>query len=144
MKFHSASFKGGATCFGVFYPTGYVLSVFQSPADAEQAVVALHAAGFADDDMLVASGAELVEYSHELRGDSRLFVRLERFLSQHYGDESGEEDDLVELAEQGSAFIAIYAPDDIATTRAAETARAFAPVVHRKFDGLTHTDLPRV
>jgi hypothetical protein len=143
MKFHSASFKGGATSFGIFYPTGYVLSVFRRPADADLAVAALRAAGFADDDVVVSSGAEVVEYSHELRADSRLRIRFERFVSQRYGDEAIEEDDLVELAEEGSAFIATYCPDDAATSRAAETARAFAPLVHRKFDGLTHTDLPR-
>lgn len=143
MNFHSAAFKSGGTSFGIFYPTGYVLSVFRSPADAERAVAALHAAGFTDDDMVVASGPEVVEYSHELRGDSRLLVRIERFVSHRYGDESIEEDDLVELAEEGSAFIATYCPDNAATRRAAETARAFAPLVHRKFDGLTHRDLPR-
>jgi hypothetical protein len=143
MKFHAATFKSGGTSFGIFYPTGYVLSVFQSPADAERAVAALRAAGFADDDVVLSSGPELVEYSHELRDDSRLLIRIERFFSHRYGDESIEEDDLVELAEEGSAFIVTYCPDSAATRRATETARAFAPLVHRKFDGLTHRDLPR-
>jgi hypothetical protein len=143
MKFRSTAFKGGATSFGIFFPTGYALAVFQRPADAERAVAALRAAGFADDDVVLSSGPEVLEYSHELRGDSRLLIRIERFVSHRYGDESIEEDDLVELAEQGSTFIVTYCPDNAATRRAAETARAFAPLVHRKFDGLTHTDLPR-
>lgn len=143
MKFHSAAFKSGATSFGIFYPTGYVLSVFRRFDDAERVVAALRDAGFSDDDMVVASGPELVEYSQMLRDDPRLLIRIERFVSHRYGDESIEEDDLVELAEEGSAFVATYCPDSAATHRAAEAARAFAPLVHRKFDGLTHTDLPR-
>jgi hypothetical protein len=141
MAVHAADFKGGDTQFGIFYPTGYVLSVFPDVAHADRAVAALLATGFTTDDLVVATGAEVLVYSGELRADPGLFSRFERFVADLFGGEATLADELVGLAERGHAFVAIHAPDDAATTRAAEAVRAFAPVVLRKFDRLTYTDL---
>jgi len=127
--------------FGIFYPTGYVLSVFPDVTNADRAVAALRAAGFATHDLVVATGAEVLVYSDEMRADPGLFSRFERFVSELFGGEVTLADELVGLAEQGHAFVAIHAPDDAATTRAAEAVHAFAPVVLRKYDRLTFTDL---
>ena len=141
MAVHAADFKGGDTRFGIFYPTGYVLSVFPDVAHADRAVAALLAAGFTTHDLVVATGAEVLVYSGELRADPGLFSRFERFVAGLYGDEASLADELVRLAERGHTFVAIHAPDDAATTGAAEAVHAFAPVVLRKFDPLTFTDL---
>ena len=141
MAVHAADFKGGDTEFGIFYPTGYVLSVFPDAAHADRAVAALLAAGFATDDLVVATGADVLAYSRELRGNLGLFSRFERFVASHHGGEPALADELVGLAERDHAFVAIHAPNDAATTRAAEAVHAFAPVVLRKFDSLTYTDL---
>ena len=141
MTLHSADFKHGDTEFGIFYPTGYVLSVFPDAAHADRAVAALLAAGFATDDLVVATGADVLAYSRELRGNLGLFSRFERFVAGFYGDEAALADELVGLAERGHTFVAVHAPDDAAATRVREVVRAFAPVVLRKFDSLTYTDL---
>ena len=141
MGVHAADFKGGDTSFGIFYPTDYVLSVFPDVAHADRAVAALLAAGFATDDLVVATGAEVLVYAGELRGDPGMFTRFERFVAGLMGEEAALADELVGLAERGHTFVAIHAPDDAATTRAAEAVHAFAPVVLRKFDSLTFTDL---
>ncbi|HEY9514295.1 MAG TPA: hypothetical protein VIQ74_01345 [Gemmatimonadaceae bacterium] len=141
MAVHAADFKGGDTEFGIFYPTGYVLSVFPDAAHADLAVAALRSAGFTTDDLVVATGAEVLVYSHELRADPGRFSRFKHFVAGLFGDEATLADELVRLAERGHTFVAIHAPDDAATTRAAEAVHAFAPVVLRKFDSLTFTDL---
>lgn len=141
MTLDSAAFKGGDTLFGIFYPTGYVLSVFEDSADAEGAGAGLRNAGFADDDLVLASGADVLAYSHVLRGNPSLFTRFERFVSRVYGDETHLADEVVELAKRGHTFVAVYAPDAAATARVANTVRPFAPIVLRKFDALTVTDL---
>jgi hypothetical protein len=140
MAVHAADFKGGDTEFGIFYPTGYVLSVFPDVAHADRAVAALLAAGFATPDLVVATGAEVLVYAGELRSNPGLFSRFERFAAGLYGGEATLAEELVGLAERGHAFVAIHAPDDTATTRAAEAVHAFAPVVLRKYDRLSYTD----
>jgi len=141
MALHSADFQGGDTEFGIFYPNGYVLSVFPDAAHADRAVAALRDAGFATNDLVVATGADVIEYSNEMRAHAGLFSRFERFVAGLYGGEATLADELVGLAEEGHMFVAIHAPDDAATTRAAEAVHASAPVVLRKFDPLTFTDL---
>lgn len=57
MALSSTDFKHGDTEFGIFYPTGYVLAAFPDAAQADRAVAALLAAGFARSDLVVATGA---------------------------------------------------------------------------------------
>lgn len=127
--------------FGIFYPTGYVLSVFPDASHADQALAALRAAAFTPSDLVVATGPEVLEYSREMRAHPGLRARFEHFVAGLYGGEGDLADELVKLAERGHVFVAAYAPDEAATARAAEAARSFAPVVLRKFDPLTFTDL---
>jgi hypothetical protein len=141
MTLNSKSFKGGQASFGIFYPTGYVLSVFQNGADADEAAEALGRAGFTPDDMVSASGTDMLELSNELRAVHGLLIAFERFLSEHLGDEANAANELVDLADAGDTFLAVYAPNDAATARVADCTRAFEPVVMRKFDRFTFTDL---
>ena len=142
MALSSADFRGGDTEFGIFYPTGYLLAVFADASRADRATAALRAAGFGTDDLVVATGAEVLAYSRALRGDRGLFARFERFLADLLGEEATLADELVSLAERGHTFVAVRAPDEAATTRSAGAVRALAPVVLRKFDALTFADLP--
>jgi hypothetical protein len=134
-------FKRGETSFGIFYPTGYALSVFRDDAGADQAAAVLRNAGFPTTDVLVASGAEVLAHSRELRAAPGLLTRFERFVADLYGGEASLADELLGLAEGGHAFVAAYAPHAVATSRAAEAVRSFGPVMHRKFDPFTYTDL---
>jgi hypothetical protein len=141
MALTSANFKHGDTEFGIFYPTGYVLSVFPDSERADRAIAALRDAGFRGDDLVVASGTDVLAYSREMRANRGLFSRFEHFVAALYGDEAELADELVGLAERGHTFVAILAPDDGATTRVSAAVRAFAPVVLRKYDSLSYTDL---
>ena len=83
----------------------------------------------------------MLEYSREMRADRGLFSRFEHFVANFYGDEASLADELVRLAERGHTFVAIHAPDDAVTTEVSETVRPFTPVVLRKFDALSYTDV---
>jgi hypothetical protein len=141
MALSAADFKHGDNEFGIFYPKGYVLSVFPDAADAERAVAALRAAGFRPDDLVVATAPEVLAYSREMRADPGLLSRFEHFVASLYAGEASLADDLVALAQQGHTFVAVHAPDDAATARASGAVRAFGPVVLRKYDALSYTDL---
>jgi hypothetical protein len=140
MRLSAADFKHGDNEFGIFYPTGYVLSVFADSANADQAVSALRAAGFETDDLVIAKADEVLEYSREMRANRGLFSRFEHFISGLYADEGSLADELVGLAEQGHTFVAVHAPDDAATARVSDALRPFEMVVSRKFDPLSYTD----
>jgi hypothetical protein len=141
MALRTADFKHGDTEFGIFYPTGYVLAVFPDAARSNHAVAALRATGFTTGDFVIATGAEVLAYSRELRADPGLVSRFKRFVADLFGGEASLADELVTLADRGHAFVAIHTPDDAATRRVRDAVRPLAPVVLRKFDALTFTDL---
>ena len=141
MALHATAFRSGDTKFGIFYPTGYVLSVFPDAADADRAVAALLDAGFGSRDIVVATGADVLAYSDEMRANEGLFSRFEHFVSGLYGGEGALADEIVAFAGRGHTFVAVHAPDEAATASAASVVRALEPVVLRKFDSLTFTDL---
>jgi len=141
MALTSMNFKHGDTEFGIFYPTGYVLSVFPDAADADRAVTALRDAGFRDDDFVIASGADVVAYSREMRANPGLLSRFEHFIAGLYVDTADLADELVGLAKRGHTFVAVHAPNETATTRVSGAMHGLSPVVLRKYDALSYTDL---
>jgi len=140
MTLDVAFFKKGETAFDVFYPTGYVLTVFPGGADLDGAAGALRDAGFAASDVGVAHEGEASALLHTITEHRGALVRYERFLSSHRGDEIYLEGELSELADAGHGFLFVYAPSDVAADLATETVRPFGPVLFLKYGRLTITE----
>ena len=136
-----APLKDGEMSFGSFFPKNYVMAVFRSDAEADKAGEAITAAGFAADDIIVASGADVVEHDAELRSQKGLMAKLGEKWSRLYTDEAADADALVKLASQGAAFVLVYAPEEAETTRATEVLRPFNPPIFRKYDSMKVTEL---
>ena len=138
MTLDVAFFKKGETVFDVFYPIGYLLTVFPGGADLDGAAAALREAGFAANEIGVArGGGEASDLLHAVADRQGALVRYERFLSSHRGDEIYLEGELSELAESGHGFLFVYAPSEDAAHLAAETVRPFGPVLFLKYGRLT-------
>ena len=58
-------FKDADTEFGVFYPIHYILAVFPNFADAEAARQAILQGGRAEQDVISASGEEVVQFAQD-------------------------------------------------------------------------------
>lgn len=140
MPVDASFFKSGETSFGVFYPTGYVLSVFPGATDLDIVAAALRAAGFDADDVGIARAEEARDLLRALTEHRGLLVRYVQFLSGHRGDETALASQLSEFAETGHGFVFAYAPGSAATDLAAGAVRPFAPVVLFKYGWLTITE----
>jgi hypothetical protein len=140
MAIDSKFFKRGDTSFGIFYPHEYVLSVYPDGETAARAADALRDAGFAVDDLLVASGADVLEHYAALRESPGAVARVKRFVSGLYTDEADLAGELLRLARSGHAFVAVHAPEDELTERAVGAVRGLGPVVLRRYDKLTVTE----
>lgn len=133
--------KDGDTSFGTFYPKHYVLAAYPDDATAGRAGDALRAAGFAADDVVSASGAEVVARSEAETAHQGALTRLREQWSRLYTDGSAESKRLLDLAGQGAAFVLAYAPEEDQTNRAAAALRPLGPEVLRYFGTFTVTDL---
>jgi hypothetical protein len=58
-------FNGTDTRLGVFYPDHSLIAMFQNLGQAHAAILSLCGAGFSDDEVLAASGADLSDLVHE-------------------------------------------------------------------------------
>ncbi len=135
------AFKDGSTSFGTFYPKNYLLAVFANEATARNAAERVLAAGFSGDEVVVASGADVVAHERDVEAEKGLFSKLGEQWSKLYTDESADSQTLVSLAAQGAAFVLVYAPEDDHTTRAVECLRGFGPSIMRKYGTLAIAEL---
>lgn len=88
---------------GIFYPTGHVLTGFETAEYAKKARQALSNAGFTDDHLLSISAAEMArEAAKNLDDKSGLSA----------GASVPTRQKQLELAEQGCHFLLAYAPGD--------------------------------
>ncbi|QJR37676.1 hypothetical protein [Gemmatimonas groenlandica] len=134
-------FKDGALSFGAFYPKNYLLAVFADGPTARTAAEHVHGQGFAADEVIVASGADVLAHERDVEAEKGLFAKLGEQLSKLYTDESADAKTLLRLAAQGAAFVLVYAPEDAQTTKAAESLRTFRPSVMRKYGTLAIAEL---
>lgn len=133
--------KDGETSFGSFFPKNYVLAVFKTDAEAAKAGEALRAAGFSEEDVIVASGADVVEHDEAVRSQQGVMAKLGEKWSRLYTDEAADADALITMAGQGAAFVLTYAPEEEDTTRAAAVLRPLSPPIFRKYDLTRITEL---
>jgi hypothetical protein len=121
------------TSFGAFKPVGHVVVALPDAQHAAAATAALHAAGFAAEDVLqYTAGEEKNE--------------MDRMLADATGiAEFGYEIDLMrkyqQLAADGACWLIVYAPDDATTQRVADLAKRNAAILAEKYNHLTIEDL---
>lgn len=137
----TSPFRDGDASFGSFYPKNYVLAWVADEATAEQAANALRDAGFGSDDVVVASGEDVVAHDTAAEAAQGFGARLRGLWSRLYTDEAKDADGYVALARAGAAAVLAYAPSDEQTTRAADALKPFDPKVLRKYGAFTTTDL---
>ncbi|MDE2298157.1 MAG: hypothetical protein KGL99_05045 [Burkholderiales bacterium] len=118
---------------GILNPVGHVILAFADDAVTAQAVAALRAAGFVDDDILcyLASEAtprlrERVRTASEAAGFGYEITLMRRYLA---------------LAEAGAGWLIVYAPTDDAVQRITEVARRFDALCAVRYHRLANEDL---
>ena len=118
---------------GILNPVGHVILAFPDDAVTDEAVAALRAAGFAEEDILAFRAEEatprLRERVRSVSGSAGFgyeIVLMRRYLS---------------YAEQGAGWLIVYAPDDAAVQRVVEVATRFHALCAVRYHRLANEDL---
>lgn len=118
---------------GTFSPTGHIVAAFTNDDVATQAVTALHAKGFAADDILRYTSAEvlkrlreMVATASEAAGFGYEIVLMRRYLR---------------LAEAGAGWLVIYSPEDENTEAATQVAVELKALCAVRYGRLMNEDL---
>ena len=118
---------------GTLNPVGHVVLAFKNDAVTADAVTALHAAGFSADDTLAYLAVdatprlrERVETASKGAGFGYEITLMRRYLA---------------LAEEGSGWVIVYAPDDAAVERVTAVATRFEALCAVRYRRLMTEDL---
>ncbi len=111
-KFKNEYFKHGEILFGVFYPTRYIIAVFNSEQDAKDAITDITDCGF---EARYATPEQVSNRAHDFLHERSLVQHAQSLI---YSDEREAITRLVSLAEQGKHFVDVYVPDQSQVQRA--------------------------
>lgn len=133
-------FKEGDTELGVFYPNHYLLAVFRNFSDADRAKKDLTQSGRADDDVICASGNDVIHFAEDHRMEDGLLGLIMTAASRIFGTEAVYADKDLAAAHHGAAFLAVYCPTEKLKLEAWKTIEADHPLVARYYSsgGIEH------
>jgi hypothetical protein len=136
----SVFFHGSDTHFGVFFPKDCLLAILPNMADAEHAVQHLRMSGYEEEDMVSASGPDLLRFAEGHAAENGLFGMLMTKLSRGLGTEALYMDqDLVE-AQKGAALVAVHCPTETSKVHTWNLLAGFNPLAARYYGllGIEH------
>lgn len=121
--------------WGHYYPKGWVVAVIHERAEAERAAEALRTAGFADEDVRLFSGREVLELDRAFDEQRSIGQRLGGLLSS---DEAAAQQEYLDEARRGRHFVLVHAsgPERAGAILASHEAHAM-----RHYGDLAITDL---
>jgi hypothetical protein len=112
-----AFFKGRDSSWGIFYPTGYIIAIFDSAETARRARDTLLAAGFTDDEVDAVPCEYVVADIEEGTRNATLLNRVKQQISKAFGTEAAFWEEDLKFARQGAGFLAIQATSDAEARR---------------------------
>lgn len=123
----STFFKESDSSLGVFYPKHYIIATFHHYSAAKGAFQELRDAGFAEDEAMLATGVEVLEFFKHFSEDAGLWGIVMRPLSRFIGTEAANADLNVEQAKEGAGFIAIHSPTEEDAFRIMAMMKGYSP-----------------
>lgn len=136
----SSFFKNGDTQVGVFYPTHYLLALFPNLADADTAKRQIQKAGFADNEVISASGDEVVSFAASHSVDDGIWGVFMRQVSRAIGTEAVYSDADLAAAQNGAALVAVHCATEIRKETAWNSLETQHPISARYYSagGIEH------
>jgi hypothetical protein len=130
-----------ANHFGSYYPTGYVVAVFDQRDRAEQAAQGLRAdAGEQADQVRVFAGEEVLAIDRQFRQERTLGQRLGGLLAS---DEGEAQQQYLEAAQRGATLVTVHAPDLADAQRVATVLTSHGAHTLHHYGPTAMTDLSR-
>lgn len=126
-------FNVSDTSFGVFYPKKFIVAILPSFESAKGAEGALRDAGFTPDEVLAATGVEMLRFFEDLRVRAGLWGGLMEALSLALGTEATFVVQDAAEARAGAAFLAVYDPRDAETEHICKLVAPWRPISMRRY-----------
>jgi hypothetical protein len=136
-----ALFKGHDTRFGIFYPTNYIIAVFDSYETARHAERIMLSAGYSDEEVDAMPPDYVVSDIEKGTKNATLLKRVEQRLFGHFGSDATFWEDDLEMARQGAGFLAVFCPTEHEAERVLRLLRPEKPKSMRRYERFVIEDL---
>ncbi|MEO5925630.1 MAG: hypothetical protein ABIR70_17540 [Bryobacteraceae bacterium] len=131
MSVQATFFKESHTSLGVFYPMHYMIAVFDTLPAAHRAEKNLRNASFRDDDVLVCTGPEFIEFEKRETGVAGSIMQA---ISRFFKTEQLSTDHNLELAEHYAAFLFVHCPKEQSKIEAWDIVQEEKPLTAHYYD----------
>lgn len=100
-------FKGHDTSWGIFYPTDYLIAIFDSIEAAKRARDALRSAGYSEDEVDAVPNDYVIADIEDGKRDASLLTRIKQQISKAFGAEAEHWEEDLKFAKQGAGFLVV-------------------------------------
>jgi len=125
----STFFEHSGTALGsVFYPKHFIFATFPTYELAQKASQSLRDAGFPDNEILTATGSEVLAFFKGYRENEDAWGDMMRTLSRYvFGSEAKFADADIEWAKAGAGFIVVHCSTQAESLRIGQIVSPFSP-----------------
>ncbi len=133
-------FSDKETRLGVFYPTNHLLAVFPSREDADTAKRELQKTGVRDEEIISATGDEVVRFATTIAVDDGIWGLVMNKISRAIGTEAAYSEEDFDAAQHGAAFVCVHCPTETLKESAWKSLELQHPMAARYygFGGIEH------
>ena len=110
-------FKGHDTSWGIFYPTDYLIAIFDSIEAAKRARDALRSAGYSEDEVDAVPSDYVIADIEDGKRDASLLTRIKQQISKAFGAEAEHWEEDLKFAKQGAGFLAVRSASEAEAQR---------------------------
>jgi hypothetical protein len=129
-----ALFKGRDTSWGVFYPTDYIIAIFDSFETAQRAKEIMLSAGYSEDEVDAVPSEYVISDIEKGIKNATLLNRIKQEISRAIGHEACYWEGDLQLAKQGAGFLAVYCPTSHEAERVLRLLNPEKPTVMRRYE----------
>lgn len=129
-----ALFKGRDTSWGVFYPTDYIIAIFDSFETARRAKEIMLSAGYSEDEVDAVPSDYVISDIEKGNRNATLLNRVKQRISRNIGHEACYWENDLKLARQGAGFLAVYCPTEYEAARVVRLLNPEEPKAMRHYE----------
>jgi hypothetical protein len=127
-------FKGRDTSWGIFYPTDYIVAIFDSLETANRAKRIMLSAGYSEDEVDAVPSEYVVADIEQGAKDAGLLTGVRQQISKALGSEAEFWDEDLRFAKRGAGFLAIRCATSAEARRVVRLLQPEHPRRMRRYD----------
>jgi hypothetical protein len=126
-------FKGRDTSWGIFYPTDYLIAIFDSFETSKRAREIMRSAGYSEDEAEAVPSEYVIADIEAGTKNATFLTRVRQQISKAFGAEAEHWEEDLKFAKQGAGFLAVRCATDAEAKRVSRLLTSEHPRKMRRY-----------